>query len=127
MSETTEFIPQAGACLMTYNAFEGRGKVRWMVREASKNPVDNGWLIMSHIDTSEYLSNPDNWRITNYNDACGIEPALINVYDFPVGSDLQIVREDGRISIVDTPTGREITSEYFYVPPQFRVEPDGPA
>jgi len=125
MAGTPELIPQSGACTMTFNAYEGRGKVRWMVREESKHPADNGWLIMSHIDTEEYLSNPDNWRITSYNEACAIEPALINIYDFPVGSDLQIVREDGRISIVDTPTGREVTPEYFYVPPQFRVEQGG--
>ena len=58
MASVPEFIPQAGAC-----------------------------RIMSHIDTSEYLNGADSWRITDFNEACAIEPALIGIYDFPVGSD----------------------------------------
>jgi hypothetical protein len=115
-----EFIPQAGACLITLNAYEGRGAVRWMVRETSKSPVDNGWRIMSAIDSSDYLSNPANWRITDFNEVCAIVPELIGIWDLPVGSDLQIVRDE-RTRIVDTPTGREITAEHLYVPPDQRA------
>jgi hypothetical protein len=116
-----EFIPKAGACLVTLNAYEGRGALRWMVREVSKAPVDNGWRIMSAIDTSEYLSNPDNWRITDFNEVCAIEPALIGIWDLPVGSDLQIVRDEQGTRIVETPTGREVTAEHLYVPPSQRA------
>ena len=94
-----EFIPGAGACLATRNVIEKKGLVRWMVRGESTAPADNGWQIMSHIDTSEYL----NW-------------------DLPVGSDLQIVRDELGIRIVDTPTGREIPVENLYVPPSQRAE-----
>lgn len=59
----SEFIPEAGACLATANVLEGRGRVRWMVRGASKAPADNGWQIMSHIDDSAYLNDTSNWRI----------------------------------------------------------------
>jgi hypothetical protein len=45
------------------------------------------------------------------------EPALIGIWDFPVGSDLQIVKDDNGVHIVDTPTGRVIPREEFYVPP----------
>jgi len=48
-----EFIPGAGACLATRNVIEKKGLVRWMVRGESKAPADNGWQIMSHIDTTE--------------------------------------------------------------------------
>jgi hypothetical protein len=75
MTVTPEYIPQSGACTMTLNAYEGRGKMRWMVREESKHPADNGWVVMSHVDTEEYLSYPANWRITSYNEACAIGPA----------------------------------------------------
>jgi len=47
---------------------------------------------------------------------CAIEPALIGIYDFPVGSDLQIVDEGAGIKVVDTASGREIPPESFYVP-----------
>ncbi|CAN5437893.1 hypothetical protein BH10ACT7_BH10ACT7_10630 [soil metagenome] len=117
-----EFIPQAGACLVTLNAYEGKAPVRWMVREKSKAPADNGWIIMSAADTTEYMNDTANWRITSFNEMCGIEPALISIYDMPVGSDLGLVRDETGIHIVDNISGREITSEYFYVPPQFRAE-----
>ena len=100
-----EFIPNAGACLATLNVINRTGVVRWMVRVPSQMPADNGWQIMSHLDTTEYLNDPANWRIVDFNDLCAIEPALIGIWDMPVGSDLQIVRDD-RIRIFDTPVGK---------------------
>ena len=120
MSEWIEFIPKAGACLATLNVLEGRGKVRWMVRRPSQAPADNGWQIMSHIDESDYLNDTSNWRIVDFNELCAIEPALIGIWDLPVGSDLQLVRDETGLHIVDTPTGREIPREELFVPPQFR-------
>ncbi|WP_273113512.1 DUF2185 domain-containing protein [Corynebacterium durum] len=115
-----EFIPNAGGCLATLNVINRTGVVRWMVRLPSQMPADNGWQIMSHLDTTEYLNDPANWRIVDFNDLCAIEPALIGIWDMPVGSDLQIVRDD-RIRIFDTPTGREIPVEAWYVPPDKRA------
>lgn len=94
--------------------------MRWMMRAPSSGAAGNGWQTMSSIDTSEYLQDKNNWQIVAFNDVCNIEPALIGIYDFPVGSDLQLVRDERGISIYDTSTGREITVEEFYVPPQCR-------
>jgi hypothetical protein len=121
MSESPEFIPGAGACLVTTNVYERRGRVRWMVREDSAAPADNGWRIMSDIDTEAYLADSSCWRITDYNEACAIEPALIGIWDMPVGSDLQLVDDGQGIQIFDTLSGREIPPESFYVPPMFRA------
>ena len=115
-----EFIPNAGACLATLDVINRTGVVRWMVRLPSQMPADNGWQIMSHLDTTEYLNDLANWRIVDFNDLCAIEPALIGIWDMPVGSDLQIVRDD-RIRIFDTPTVREIPVEAWYVPPDKRA------
>lgn len=52
------------------------------------------------------------------NDVCRIEPALIVIYDFEVGTGL-IVRDELGIRIVDTPTGRQIPVDNLYVPPNF--------
>lgn len=120
MTGYPEFIPRAGACLVSKNVLEGRGRVRWMVRKPSQAPVDNGWRIFSHIDTSEYLANAANLQITDYNAVCAIEPALIGIWNLPVGSDLQLVDDEQGISIVDTASGREVPEESFYVPPQHR-------
>lgn len=115
-----EFIPNAGACLATTNVIERHGVVRWMVRHPSRHPADNGWQIMSHIDTSDYLNGTSNWRIIDFNDLCAIEPALIGIWDLAVGSDLQLVRDERGIRVVDTPTGREIPQDHLYVPPSMR-------
>lgn len=115
-----EFIPKAGASLTTKNVLSGAGRVKWMVREESKAAADNGWRIFSSIDTTEYLADSSNMQIVDFNRLCEIEPALIGIWDFPVGADLQIVDED-RIMIVDNASGREIPPENFYVPPSKRA------
>lgn len=121
MSSTIEFIPHAGACLVSKNVLSGAGRVKWMVREPSRAAADNGWRIFSHIDTSEYLHDATNLEITDYNRVCEIEPALIGIWDMPVGSDLQLVDEGNGIHIVDTTTGREVPPDSFYVPEHDRA------
>ncbi len=69
------------------------------------------------------LNNRDNWQIVDYNHVCYIEPALVGIWDFEVGSDLEIVRDELGIRIFDLPTGMLIPTENFYVPPQFRARP----
>jgi hypothetical protein len=120
MSEPVEFIPGAGACLVSKNVMSGAGRVRWMVREASRAEADNGWRIFSHIDTSEYLQDAGNLTIADFNRVCEIEPILIGIWDFPVGSDLQIVDEGNGIRIFDNLSAREIPPDRFYVPEKHR-------
>lgn len=105
---TPEFIASAGACTVSKNVLSGAGRVRWMVREESRAPADNGWLIFSHIDDDAYLHDADNLEIVDFNRVCEIEPALIAIWDLPVGSDLQIVDDGEGISIVDTATGQPV-------------------
>ena len=117
MSDRIVFIPKTGACLATKSVLPGEGLVRWMVRGESKAPMDNGWQIMSHTDTSETLNEPKSWQIVDFNELCAIELALIGIWNLPVGSDLQLVRDEVGIRIVETPTGREIPAEELYSPP----------
>lgn len=111
-----EFIPGAGTSLTTYNVLERRGRIRWMVRAKPRNEADNGWRVFSHIDTSEYLADQANWAVVDFNTLCALEPALIGIWNLPVGSDLQIVDDGQRIRVVDTPTGREIPLEEQFDP-----------
>ncbi len=111
-----EFIPKAGACLVSKNVLSGAGRIKWMVRETSRATADNGWRIFSDIDTTEYLHDAANLVITDFNSVCEIEPALIGIWDLPVGSDLQIVDEGEGIEIVDTATGRPVPAEQLFVP-----------
>lgn len=116
MADVVEFIPGAGACIASGNVLSRAGRVRWMVRERSNNPADNGWRIFSSIDTSDYLHDSENLQVVDFNRLCEIEPALIGIWDLPVGSDLQIVDDGEGIEVVDTATGRAIPRENLYAP-----------
>lgn len=115
-SSDIEFIPHAGASMTTYNVLERRGRIRWLVREKPLGEADNGWRVFSHIDTSEYLADRNNWVMVDFNTLCNLEPVVIGVWNMPVGSDLQVVDDGGRIRLVDTPTGREIPLEEQFDP-----------
>ncbi|MFB7958031.1 DUF2185 domain-containing protein [Streptomyces sp. NPDC056045] len=117
-----EFIPGAGASLVTRSVLAGESRVRWVHRKPSRQPADNGWRVLGDTDTSAYLSDTKNWVIADFNELCAIEPALIGIYDFPIGSDLQIVREGQGIRIVDITSGHEVPRTAFYVPPQHRAD-----
>ncbi|KNX39345.1 DUF2185 domain-containing protein [Luteipulveratus halotolerans] len=121
MTAYPEFIPKAGACLVSRNVMSEVGTVRWMVREESQASADNGWRIFSHVDTSEYLSDPEHLQVVDFNEVCAIEPALIGIWDLPVGSDLQVVRDERGIHIVETTTGREVPREQLFIPPRARA------
>lgn len=95
--------------------------MRWMTRGESQAPMDNGWQILSIADTPEYLAEPGNLVITDFNAVCAIEPALIGIWDFPVSTELMLHVDEQGTRIIDTATNREVTAEHFYVPPQHRT------
>jgi hypothetical protein len=45
-----------GACMVSQNIYERKGKLKWCIRERSAKDIDNGWRFLSDIDTDEYLS-----------------------------------------------------------------------
>lgn len=107
---TTTFITNAGAAIVSRKIVEGTGNIKWLTREAPIAPQDTGWRILSDRDTDEYLDDPANMTVVDFNDICDIEPACIGIYDLPVGSDIQLVVEpDGRRRWFDNQTQREIS------------------
>ena len=116
MPDTTELIPEAGACIVSNNVLTGAGRVKWMVRENSLGPADNGWRIFSHIDTEDYLSDADNMQVADFNRICELEPAIVGIWDLPVGSDLQVVDEGDGVRIFNSRTGDEVPPEVLYDP-----------
>lgn len=110
MPERIVFIRDAGAALTTRNVLERRAPVRWLDRGPSRAPADNGWRVFSAADSSVYLENRDNWKIVEFNDLCAIEPALIAVYDMPIGTRLELVHSEGERYFVDSTTGERIAS-----------------
>ena len=62
-----EFIKGAGGSLVSRNILDRRGNIKWLSREDSVNPADNGWRILSDVDTDEFLSDPDNMAVVDFN------------------------------------------------------------
>ena len=75
-----EFIKGAGGSLVSRNILDRCGNIKWLNREEPVNPADNGWRILSDVDTDEFLSDPDNMAVVDFNAMCGMEPALIGIY-----------------------------------------------
>jgi len=105
----TEFIKDSGGCLVSRNIIDGRGHIKWVRRERSANPVDTGWRILSDIDTDDFLNEPGNLIVASFNSIANLEPALIGIYNLPVGADLQLVVQDGRRRRHDNTTGQDLT------------------
>ena len=97
-----------GACLVSRNIYGGKGKLKWCVREDSKRDIDNGWRFFSDIDTDEYLADISNWCILAFESVIEIEPAVLAIYDMPVGTEVTLIQEGKRRFFVDTDTGKEI-------------------
>ena len=106
--EPIEFIKKAGASIVSKNIINETGKLKWILREKSINRVDNGWRFFSEYDDDDYINNPNNLIVCDFNTVASIEPAILKIYELPVGSDLQLVSENGKISFVDNLTGKVI-------------------
>lgn len=115
-----EFIAGAGASIATRNVLVGQGLVRFVMREEPRPGVpDNGWRVFGELDTDDYVADSANLVVVDFNQLCALEPALIGIWDFPVGTELEIVRDD-RIRVIDVQDGTEVPAELFYVPEQHR-------
>lgn len=107
MSEIITFIKNAGGSVVSENIINGKGKLKWCVREESQNEIDNGWRFISDIDTEDYLSNADNMCVCDFNTVANIEPAILLIYGCAVGTDVELIEEDGKKYFADSIT-REI-------------------
>jgi hypothetical protein len=109
MAATNEFIRDAGGCIVSKRILDGEYPLRWCYRDQSTNPVDNGWRFISAVDDEEYINNPDNNVVVDFNTVAAIEPAVIAIYDMPVGTDLELVHNaDGSMQFIDNETGKPI-------------------
>ena len=82
----TTFIENAGAAIVSRKIVERTGNIKWLTRETPFAPQDSGWRVLSDRDTEEYLSNPANMTVVDFNELCALEPACIGIYLLPVGS-----------------------------------------
>ena len=94
-----------GGCIVTRSLYEGTSNLKWIFREESANPVDNGWRALGDTDTEEYINVPENNLVVDFDRLVEIEPAVLAIYDMPVGTDLEY--DSQRRVFIDSKTGME--------------------
>lgn len=107
--EIIKFIENAGGCICTRSIWNGETTLRWCVREKPVNPADNGWRFIGATDDEDYINVVENNMVLDFNTVANIEPAILGIYDMPIGTDLAIHKEkDGKIRFLDLKAGKEI-------------------
>ena len=94
-----------GGCIITKSLDDGTSKLKWIFREESVNSVDNGWRALGDTDTEEYINVPENNLVVDFDRLVEIEPAVLAIYDMPVGTDLEF--DSQRKVFIDSNTGKE--------------------
>ena len=97
-----------GGSVVSKNIINGKGSLKWCMREQPLNEVDNGWRFLSDMDTDEFLSDSSNMAVYDWGTLVEIEPAIMALLDMPIGADVTLVEKDGRKFFVDSNTGERI-------------------
>ena len=64
---------------------------------------------MSVIDTEEYLSHVENMSICDWSTIVELEPAVLSIFNMPIGTELTMIYEDERVYFLDTITGQKLS------------------
>lgn len=97
-----------GGSIVSENILKKMRKLKWCIRESSVNDLDNGWRFLSDIDTDEYLSDSSHMLVCDWGTIFEIEPAIMPIFDLPVGTELELVYENGKKSFINAQTGKII-------------------
>lgn len=104
--EMKVYIRGAGGTIVTKSILNGTSKLKWLFRQESEH--GNGWVAFGDRDSQEYVDDAKNMAIVDFNTLANIEPAVVNVFYMPVGSDLEFRCDKTGKYFVDTRTGKEI-------------------
>ena len=64
---------------------------------------------MGADDTEEYINIASNNAVVDFNTVANIEPAVLAIYDMPVGTDLRLEKyADNSLHFFDNTTGKEV-------------------
>lgn len=103
--EMKQYIDGAGGTIVSKSILEGTSKLKWLFRQESER--GNGWIAFGDRDTQEYVDNPENMTIVDFNVLANIEPAVVNVFYLPPGADLEFCSDETGTYFIDTGTGEE--------------------
>ncbi len=106
------FIDNAGGCIITKSLLAGTSTLKWLFRSESVRAEDNGWRAFGDTDTQEYIDDVENHIVVDFNTLANIEPMVLDVYDMPVGTDLEYHCDETGRYFTDSETGERITHSY---------------
>ena len=97
-----------GAETISANIINGVGRLKWCVREAPMGETDTGWTFLSEVDDEEFIAREGDLKPIDYQSVIEMEPAVLWIYQLPIGTDIQLVIEKGKKYFVDTQTGNKV-------------------
>ena len=97
-----------GGSILSNNLLNGKGKLRWCVRDKGAHEMDNGWRFFADIDTEEFLSDSKNMTACDFKTIFEMEPAVYFIFDMPIGTDLVFVEEEGTWDFYHSKTGEKV-------------------
>ena len=98
-----------GASIVSNNILENKANIKWILRENSVNELDNGWRFLSEIDTEEYLSHAENMLICDWSTIVEIEPAVLSIFNMPIGTELILIYEGEKKYFIDSSSGQKLS------------------
>lgn len=104
--EFKQYISGAGGSVISKSLLEGESRLKWLFREDSG--LGNGWVALGDTDSEEYINKVENMTVVDFNTLANIEPAVLNVFYMPVGTDLEFRSDESGKYFIDTKTGKEI-------------------
>ncbi|MCT1563186.1 DUF2185 domain-containing protein [Corynebacterium glucuronolyticum] len=64
-----------GGSLVSKNILSGKARVRWCVRGAPVNDLDNGWRFFSELDDDLFVNDPRNLTVCSWSTIVSSNPA----------------------------------------------------
>ena len=98
-----------GASIVSNNILENKANIKWILRENSVNELDNGWRFLSEIDTEEYLSHAENMSTCDWSTIVEIEPAVLSIFNMPIGTELILIYEGEKKYFIDSSSGQKLS------------------
>ncbi len=106
MFKRNNTVKDLGGCIVSNNILNGKGTIKWVFREEPVNDRDNGWRFLSNIDDEDYINNPLNLSVCDFNSIKVFEPSIFLIYNLPIGTELEIINENNKKYFIDHLTGK---------------------
>lgn len=97
-----------GGSVVSNNILNNKGQLKWCIKEEPANNLDNGWRFLSDVDTDEFLSDTVNMSICDWQTIFEIEPAIMKIFDMPIGTDITLLSENNKRYFVYTDSGEKV-------------------